>query len=86
MHNTQVHVRKGALTDAALVEVPLAPLAEGAVRLAVESFSVTTSMQTSSSPMTWVWLEFPCGRWSASEGVPGAAEGPPFEPSDGALP
>lgn len=46
MHNTQVHVRKGALTDAALVEVPLAPLAEGAVRLAVESFSVTANNVT----------------------------------------
>lgn len=46
MHNTQVHVRKGALTDAALIEVPLAPLADGAVRLAVESFSVTANNVT----------------------------------------
>lgn len=40
---TQVHVRKAALTEAALAEAPLAPLAEGAVRLAVESFSVTAN-------------------------------------------
>ncbi|MFN3862857.1 MAG: DUF2855 family protein [Erythrobacter sp.] len=46
MHNTQVHVRKGVLTDAALVEVSLPPLAEGAVRLAVESFSVTANNVT----------------------------------------
>jgi hypothetical protein len=39
----QVHVRKTALTDATLAEVPLAPLADGAVRLAVESFSVTAN-------------------------------------------
>ena len=39
----QVHVRKGALAEASLVDVPLAPLAEGAVRLAVESFSVTSN-------------------------------------------
>lgn len=43
---TQVHVRKDALTDAALAEVPLAPLAEGAVRLAIESFSVTANNVT----------------------------------------
>jgi hypothetical protein len=43
MNAVQVHVRKGALTDAALVEVPLAPLPEGAVRLAIESFSVTAN-------------------------------------------
>jgi hypothetical protein len=46
MHNTQVHVRKAALTDAALVEVPLGPLAEGAVRLAIQSFSVTANNVT----------------------------------------
>lgn len=40
---TQVHIRKTSLTDAALVEVPLAPLAEGVVRLQVESFSVTSN-------------------------------------------
>jgi hypothetical protein len=39
----QVHVRKGALTETALVEVPLPELAESAVRLAVESFSVTAN-------------------------------------------
>jgi hypothetical protein len=42
----QVHVRKGALTNAALVEVPLLPLSEGAVRLAIESFSVTANNVT----------------------------------------
>ncbi|QDH34674.1 DUF2855 family protein [Porphyrobacter sp. YT40] len=46
MNAEQVHVRKGALTDAALVEVPLAPLADGAVRLAIESFSVTANNVT----------------------------------------
>jgi hypothetical protein len=40
---TQVHVRKAALNEATLAEVPLAPLAEGAVRLEVESFSVTAN-------------------------------------------
>lgn len=46
MHTTQVHVRKGALTDAALVEVPLGPLPEGSVRLQIESFSVTANNVT----------------------------------------
>ncbi len=46
MTNTQVHVRKSALTDAVLVESPLGPLADGAVRLAVESFSVTANNVT----------------------------------------
>jgi hypothetical protein len=46
MHNTQVHVRKGALTNAALADTPLPPLGEGAVRLAVESFSVTANNVT----------------------------------------
>lgn len=46
MHNTQVHVRKDALTHAALAEVPLPPLADGAVRLAIESFSVTANNVT----------------------------------------
>ncbi len=40
---TQVHVRKSALTETALVETPIAPLSEGAVRLQVESFSVTAN-------------------------------------------
>lgn len=39
----QVHVRKGALTDTALVDVTSPELGEGAVRLAVESFSVTAN-------------------------------------------
>jgi hypothetical protein len=43
---TEVHVRKDALTDAALAEVPLAPLGDGEVRLAVESFSVTANNVT----------------------------------------
>jgi hypothetical protein len=42
----QIHVRKGALTNAALAELPLAPLADGAVRLAIESFSVTANNVT----------------------------------------
>ncbi|NMW31622.1 DUF2855 family protein [Altererythrobacter sp. RZ02] len=39
----QVHVRKDELTTAALVEAETGPLAEGAVRLEVESFSVTAN-------------------------------------------
>ncbi|MEM6494365.1 MAG: DUF2855 family protein [Pseudomonadota bacterium] len=39
----QVHVRKDALDNAALVEAETAPLADGAVRLKVESFSVTAN-------------------------------------------
>jgi hypothetical protein len=46
MNVVQVHVRKGALTDAELADVPPAPLAEGAVRLAIESFSVTANNVT----------------------------------------
>lgn len=46
MNAAQVHVRKGALTQASIIEVPLAPLAEGAVRLAIESFSVTANNVT----------------------------------------
>ncbi|MFN4019342.1 MAG: DUF2855 family protein [Erythrobacter sp.] len=46
MNAVQVHVRKDALTDGVLAEVPLAALAEGAVRLAVESFSVTANNVT----------------------------------------
>ena len=46
MNAVQVHVSKGALTDAVLAEVPLAPLADGAVRLAIESFSVTANNVT----------------------------------------
>lgn len=42
----QIHVEKAALTRAALVEVPLATLAEGAVRLQIESFSVTANNVT----------------------------------------
>ncbi len=39
----QVHVRKDELSNATLVEAGMAPLAEGAVRLKVESFSVTAN-------------------------------------------
>ncbi|MEM7700339.1 MAG: DUF2855 family protein [Pseudomonadota bacterium] len=39
----QVHVRKDELTNAALVEADTASLANGAVRLKVESFSVTAN-------------------------------------------
>ncbi len=46
MNAVQVHVRKDALAEAVLAEVPLAPLADGAVRLAVESFSVTANNVT----------------------------------------
>lgn len=40
---SQVHVRKDALTETALVESDAGDLADGAVRLAVESFSVTAN-------------------------------------------
>lgn len=43
MSLSQVHVRKDKLTDATLVDAESAPLADGAVRLAVESFSVTAN-------------------------------------------
>lgn len=46
MHTTQVHVRKTALAEAALVEVSLGQLADGAVRLQIESFSVTANNVT----------------------------------------
>ena len=39
----QVHVRKDKLSETALVEVPSGELAEGAIRLKVESFSVTAN-------------------------------------------
>lgn len=46
MNTTQVHVRKHALTDTALADIPLGPLAEAAVRLQIESFSVTANNVT----------------------------------------
>lgn len=46
MNAVQVHVSKGTLTEASLAEVLLEPLADGAVRLAVESFSVTANNVT----------------------------------------
>lgn len=39
----KIHVHKAELTDAELVEAPLGELADGAVRLKVESFSVTAN-------------------------------------------
>ena len=39
----QVHVEKSQLTNADLVEVDAGPLADGGVRLAIESFSVTAN-------------------------------------------
>jgi NADPH:quinone reductase-like Zn-dependent oxidoreductase len=46
MNATEVHVRKSALTETALTEVPLDPLGDGEVRLEVESFSVTANNVT----------------------------------------
>jgi NADPH:quinone reductase-like Zn-dependent oxidoreductase len=46
MNATEVHVRKGALTDAVLAEVPMPALGDGEVRLAIESFSVTANNVT----------------------------------------
>ena len=46
MNAVQVHVRKGALTEAVLADLALGPLPEGAVRLAIESFSVTANNVT----------------------------------------
>jgi Protein of unknown function (DUF2855) len=43
---TQVHVRKTALTETALAEVPFEALGDGEVRLAIESFSVTANNVT----------------------------------------
>lgn len=43
MQFTQVHVRKGKASDAALVGCEAPALAEGMVRLAIESFSVTAN-------------------------------------------
>lgn len=42
----QVHVNKNTLTDAKLVDLDNGPLAEGAARLAIESFSVTANNVT----------------------------------------
>lgn len=43
MKLSQIHVRKDAIAEAQRVEVDAPPLAEGAVRLAIESFSVTAN-------------------------------------------
>lgn len=46
MNVTQVHLRKDALSEATLAKVPVAPLGDGAVRLAIESFAVTANNVT----------------------------------------
>lgn len=46
MNAVQVHVRKSALHDAVLADVPLAPLPDGGLRLAIDSFSVTANNVT----------------------------------------
>lgn len=43
MHMSQVHVRKDDISTAALTEIEAGALADGAVRLAIESFSVTAN-------------------------------------------
>ena len=43
---TQVHVSKTAIAEGELVSLPESPLAEGAIRLAIESFSVTANNVT----------------------------------------
>lgn len=43
MTTAQVHVRRDDLSSASMAEVPSNPLADGAVRLEVESFSVTSN-------------------------------------------
>ena len=43
---TEVHIRKAALTEAALAEIPFDPLGDGEVRLQIESFSVTANNVT----------------------------------------
>lgn len=69
---TQVHVRREALDNASLVEIDLPPLADGAVRLEIESFSVTSNNITyavvgeqiatgSSSPRPRVSASCRCG-------------------------
>lgn len=57
----QVHVRKDRLTDAELISVEPSPLAEGAVRLAIESFSVTANNVTYAviGDMFGYWNFFP---------------------------
>ena len=42
----QVHVRKDSIGETELVETAQGPLAAGAVRLAIESFSVTANNVT----------------------------------------
>ena len=58
---TQVHVRRDDLTKAELVDVPQGDLAEGAVRLAIESFSVTANNVTYAvvGEMVGYWNFFP---------------------------
>ena len=57
----QVHVRRNALTEAETVTLDAAELAEGQVRLAVESFSVTSNNVTYAvvGEMVGYWNFFP---------------------------
>ncbi|WFL76818.1 DUF2855 family protein [Altererythrobacter arenosus] len=58
---TQVHVARNQLDQAELAEVDAGPLADGAVRLAVESFSVTSNNVTYAvvGEMVGYWNFFP---------------------------
>lgn len=57
----QVHIRKDELTSTQIVDVAEAPLGEGAVRLAIESFSVTANNVTYAviGDMFGYWNFFP---------------------------
>lgn len=57
----QVHVRKNQLTDTEIVAVEPSPLASGAVRLSIESFSVTANNVTYAviGDMFGYWNFFP---------------------------
>ncbi|MCR2834638.1 DUF2855 family protein [Parerythrobacter lacustris] len=57
----QVHVRKNQLTEAAVVTVEPSPLPDGAVRLSIESFSVTANNVTYAviGDMFGYWNFFP---------------------------
>lgn len=58
---TQVHVRRDDLTSAELAEIEQGPLADGAVRLEIESFSVTSNNVTYAvvGEMVGYWNFFP---------------------------
>lgn len=57
----QVHVTKSHITETALVDIGESPLAEGAIRLAVESFSITANNVTYAAigDMFGYWNFFP---------------------------